>query len=421
MKKTLTVAMTAGFVLTATGAPAFAQDETITVEGVIFLDRNGNEAYDAGETIRANGPGVWVTNIDTNEKAGEFRTDANGRYKAVLPKGPRYMVINQDKVGFGLPWGARPTDKDLTLDFPLWGSFIDGFSFVDANGDGVKQAEEKPTTGEIKVSGKTEDGSPVDVAAKPGADGSFRFELQQGDYTVTAPDLARQGLALAKPLGANDIDWLTGQFKVGDKRNTRIDARYFEPKADAAIEEVTVSPVKDTYTVGEQIDVKFKLLNKGDVPGKLGLLLFGPDANLLSHSDNITGANRSFETVAKVLPGESVTIDLKLELAKAGTDEVWPFAQPWIGEHKDVDRKNQGSNVKKTIKVVAKDTTTPTTPTSPSETTAPTTTTTQVVAKAGNKSGLASTGASPLGFLALGTLLLAAGLGAFFVARRRRS
>jgi LPXTG-motif cell wall-anchored protein len=43
------------------------------------------------------------------------------------------------------------------------------------------------------------------------------------------------------------------------------------------------------------------------------------------------------------------------------------------------------------------------------------------VAKAGSNSGLASTGASPLGFLGLGALLLAAGFGAFFVARRRRS
>jgi LPXTG-motif cell wall-anchored protein len=42
------------------------------------------------------------------------------------------------------------------------------------------------------------------------------------------------------------------------------------------------------------------------------------------------------------------------------------------------------------------------------------------VAQAGTKAGLASTGASPLGFLALGALLLAAGTSAFFLARRRR-
>ncbi|PWK90518.1 LPXTG-motif cell wall-anchored protein [Lentzea atacamensis] len=420
MKKQCAVAITAAFLLAGAALPASAQDETITVEGVIFLDRNGNEAYDAGETVRANGPGVWVTNLDTNEKVAEFRTDANGRYRAVLPKGPRYMVINQDKDGFELPWGARPTDKDLTLDFPLWGRFIDGFSFVDTNGDGVKQAEEKATTGEIKVSGKTQGGAQVDVAATPGADGSFRFELPVGAYTVTAPDLVRQGLALAKPLGANDIDWLTGQAKA-DQRNTRIDARYFEPKADSAVEDLAVAPAKDTYTVGEQIDVRFKLANKGDVPGGLRFVMFGPDAKLLSHSGNVTGANGDFATVAKVLPGESVTVELKFELTKAGAIEIWPFADPFVGGHKDVDRTNQGTAIKKTVNVVEKSTTTPPTSASPSETTAPTTTTTPAVAKAGNKTGLASTGASPLGFLALGGVLLAAGLSVFFVARRRRS
>ncbi|GAB2826198.1 hypothetical protein GCM10027200_27130 [Lentzea nigeriaca] len=386
----------------------------------MFFDRNGNEAHDAGEPVRANGPGVWVTNLESNEKVTEVRTDVNGRYRVVLPKGPRYMVINQDKADFDLPWGARPTDKDMTLDFPLWGRFVEGFSFVDANGDGVKQADEKATTAEIKASGKTRTGSQVDVATTPAADGSYRFDLPVGDYTVTVPDLARQELALAKPLGANDIDWLTGQVNVGGDRNKRIDVRYFAPKADVAAEELTISPAKDTYTVGDQIDVRVKLTNKGDVPGKLSFILFGPDGNVLSHSENVTGANREYETVAKVLPGQSVVVDVKLELTSAETTEIWPVARPWIDGHKDVDRRNQGVQLKKTIKIVEKTTTT--TPPSSSEPAASTTTTTtQAVAKAGNKTGLASTGASPLGFLALGSVLVAAGLSALFVARRRRS
>ncbi|NKE55605.1 LPXTG cell wall anchor domain-containing protein [Lentzea sp. PSKA42] len=103
-----------------------------------------------------------------------------------------------------------------------------------------------------------------------------------------------------------------------------------------------------------------------------------------------------------------------------GTDltEIWPFAHPFVGPFKDADRTNQGTNVKKQIKVVEKGATTAP---SSSQTAAPTTTITSAVAKAGNKAGLASTGASPLGFLALGAVLLAAGASAFFVARRRRS
>src|SRR5689334_25060749 len=112
--------MTAALVLPAAATSAVAQDETITVEGVIFLDRNGNEKYDEGETVRANGPGVWVKDV-SGDKVSEFRTDANGRYKAVLPKGPQYLIVNMDKDGFGTPWAARPATGDLTLDFPMWG------------------------------------------------------------------------------------------------------------------------------------------------------------------------------------------------------------------------------------------------------------------------------------------------------------
>ncbi|MET9628692.1 hypothetical protein ABZX92_14640 [Lentzea sp. NPDC006480] len=423
MNKHLAVATTAAFLLAGAGLPASAQDETITVEGVVYFDHNFNEKNDAGDTVRANGLGVTVTNIDAGGTVGEFRTDADGRYQAVLPKGPRYMVI-LEKDGFDAPWGARPTSENLTLDFALHGSFINGFSFVDANGDGVKQDAEDPAPGEIKASGKTADGKQIDVAAKPGADGSFRFELQPGAYVVTAPDLVKEGLALAKPLGANDIDWLTGQANAG-AGNTRVDLRYFKPKADAAVEEFAVTPAKAEYTVGDQADVKIKLTNKGDNPGALSFAVYGP-VEFLKASDNVRGLGNagSYETVAKLLPGESVTVDLKIEFpAVAGEGPLGTMVRPFIGGHPDVDRSNQGPRLNKLVKVVEKSTTTPTTPTSETTptTTTPTTTTTPAVAKAGNKTGLALTGASPLGFLGLGALLLAAGLSAFFVARRRRS
>ena len=73
------------------------------------------------------------------------------------------------------------------------------------------------------------------------------------------------------------------------------------------------------------------------------------------------------------------------------------------------------------VEVVEKsvETTAPVTPTTAAA--PPTTTTEPAIAKAGNGSGLASTGASPLGFIGLGALLLAAGASAFPIARRRRS
>ncbi len=378
-----------------------------------------------GETTRATGAGVWVEIISTREKVADVAADANGRYRVTLPKGPRYLVTSKPMVGFTTPYYARATDKDMTLDFPLWGAFIEGFSFVDANGDGVKQAEEKTHDGRVLVTGEagTEPREQVKVETSVAADGSFNVDLPLGDYIITAPDLSKQGLALAKPLRAFDIDWVTGKGRPLGERHARIDLRYFEPKADAAVEDVSISPAKDTYTVGDQIDVKVKLVNKGDVPGKLSVVMLNigdAEAKLLSRSDNVTGSLVDFETVAKVLPGESLTVAMKLELTSTELEEIYPFARPFVGAFKDVDRKNQGLSTKKLIKVVEKSTAAPT---SPSETTAPpttTTTTVPAVAKAGN-SGLASTGASPLGFIALGGLLLAAGAGVFLVARRRRS
>ena len=134
----------------------------------------------------------------------------------------------------------------------------------------------------------------------------------------------------------------------------------------------------------------------------------------------LNGRDDEFETVSKILPGQQVEVTLKVELNDVTFDEVWPIARFNFGHLKDVDHKN--NVVRLPIKVVEKSTTTePSAPSSTSQTAAPTTTTTPAVAKAGNSSGLASTGASPLGFLGLGALLLAAGTAAFLVARRRRS
>lgn len=422
MQKIFAVAMTAALVLPAVATAAAAQDETIKVEGAVFFDHNGNEAFDAGEPVHADSPGVLVRDLDADKVVGEFPTDANGRYRALLPKGPKYLVLRKEVEGYNGPWSAKVVLEDRTLDFPLWGRYLSGISFVDANGDGEKQAGERTVGGRVQVAGETSTKKPVKVEAEIAADGSYHVELPEGDYTLTAPDLTGQGLAVAKPVKDNDVDWLTGQAKLRTPIY-RIDLRYFEPKADVAAESLTIAPVKDAYTVGEELDVDVKLTNKGDVPGTLSfVLLTTSETKFLAHSPEVTGANGDYETVAKVLPGQSVTVRLKLEFVKAGSAEIWPFARPWVNGHKDVDRKNQGVQLKKPVNVVEQTTTEPSTPPSSSETTTPTsTTTTTAVAQAGNKSGLASTGASPLGFLALGSVLLAAGLGAFFVARRRRS
>lgn len=422
MQKIFAVAMTAALVLPAVATSAAAQDQ-ITFDGLIWFDRNGNTTKDADEPVRANVPGVRVLDAATKQEVARANTDADGRYSVTLPAGPEYRLETLDMLVY-----ANTTEpiwfrkEGGTFNFGQRGRGISGRSFVDRNRDGVRQSDEE------LLSPGTLNGEQIPVSRE---NGQFSIEdLPFGKYKFVAADYTKRGLALVKPEGTNPIDWATGtlEFTLSDVEGPGpLDAMYFEPQGDGALEGTAISPAKDTYVVGEQIEVTFKLLNKGDVPGKLSVVMFGlgsADAKLISLSDNVTGTMQDFETVEKLLPGESITVVLKLELASTELTEISPFARPFIGGFRDVDHKNQGQALYKKIKVVEKGTTTePTTSTpSSSATTAPTsTTTTTAVAKAGNKSGLASTGASPLGFLALGSLLLAAGLSAFFVARRRRS
>jgi hypothetical protein len=419
VKKIFAVAMTAALVLPAVATSAAAQDETITVEGLFFLDRNGDNAFNEGENVRANGSGVAIRVQGTNELVGTFPSGPDGRYKAVLPKGPKYAIGNNDMTDYSTSTVAHGASESASnLDFPLRGIFLNGFTFVDTNGDGVKQADEKTHGGKVKVAGKTRSGADFSTETEAGPDGAYLLDLPTGSLNLTAPDLTASKLSLAEPKSAQDVDWLTGTRAVvpkGGDSAVRIDLRFVEAKADIALTSA-ITPVKDTYTIGDQIDLKLTLSNNGNVPVAPTFVLGSFSAKLLSHSDNVTlrpGTDEDFTVNDKILPGKQAEVTLKIELNDVTYTEVHAMTRFNLGGLPDVDHKN---NVVSTlIKVVEKSTATPTT------TAAPATTTTQAVAKAGNGSGLASTGASPLGFLGLGSFLLAAGAAAFFVARRRRS
>ncbi|WP_394614907.1 hypothetical protein JNUCC0626_34435 [Lentzea sp. JNUCC 0626] len=422
MKKFCAVAMTAALALPVLATAAGAQEETITVEGLFFLDRNGDNVFTEGENVRANGPAVRVTVQGTNERVGEFPVGPDGRYKAVLPKGPTYLINNME-TDYTATRLTHGTSESLSgADFALRGIFLSGVGYVDANGDGVKQPDEKVPAGKIKVSGKAGSGD-VELETEPAADGSYLVDLPLGDFVVTAPDLSKDGLVLAEPKSARDVDWVTRtravKYENDADRKAFVDTRYQEARADVAVAS-TIAPLKDTYVKGEQIDVKLTLTNKGNTPVTPEVVLGSFQAKLVSHSDNVTfqpGTDDVFSTKEKLLPGKQAEVALKVELDNLEYEAVHAVVRFNFGSLPDVDRKNNVVSTK--IKVVEKavETTTPPTTTVPTTTT----TTAPAVAQAGNKSGLASTGASPLGFLGLGSLLVAAGVAAFFVARRRRS
>jgi hypothetical protein len=418
VKKFFAVAMTAALVLPAAATSAVAQDEKITIEGLVWLDRNGDKKFDGEAVLAGEARIVKISKHDGGDVVGEYATDDKGRYAARdLPAGKYDVQVSRARYTPTTP--RNVTSEGGTVDFGVRGAGIAGHSFHDRNRDGVRQI------GEELLSPGTLNGKPIGM---PGEDGQFSVDdLPFGKYKFVAADYSQRGLALVKPPGTYPIDWATGtlEFTLGEFEGPApLEVLYFEPKADAAVEGLTIAPAKDTYVVGEQIDVEFKLANKGDVPGKLSAVMFNfGSVRLISRSDNVTGSKDDFETVAPVLPGESVTVAMKIEITGTDLAEIWPFARPWVGPFKDVDRSNQGTQVKKQIKVVEKgaETTAPTTPSGTTTAAPAATTTAPAIAQAGSRSGLASTGASPLGFLGLGALLLAAGTAAFLVARRRRS
>jgi LPXTG-motif cell wall-anchored protein len=219
------------------------------------------------------------------------------------------------------------------------------------------------------------------------------------------------------------LDWVTGKrvYDIDDRfTSAPIDIRYFNPKGDLAISTPVLSPAKDVYVVGDEVEATFQITNKGEAPESPTFTTGKWSLTTLAHSDNVEptpGSYDEFAVKSPLLPGQSIDVKIRVRFDTTEPVQVNVLVRPsrW-GDDPFKD------NVRVVpIKIAERSAEISTPPASSTTTAPPATTTTRAVAKAGDKSGLASTGASPLGFLALGALLLAAGLGAFFVARRRRS
>ncbi|HEX8864589.1 MAG TPA: hypothetical protein VF821_02925 [Lentzea sp.] len=416
MKKHFAVALTAALVLPVAATSAAAQDEKITIDGLVWLDRTQDRKQDSFESVLANWRGVRIEKLGTDEVVGEFPTDANGRFRAELPAG-KYGVTVLTNQEYSPTNGAfRVVDSTSTLAFGVSGGSVAGLSFLDQNKDGVRQPDEE------LLSPGTLNGKPIPVSRE---DGQFSVEdLPYGDYRFVAADYSSRGLALRQPLGTRPIDWATGvlEFKIGQLEGPGpLMAEYFNPKGDLAITMPALSPAKDTYVVGDEVEATFQITNKGEAPEAPTFTTGAWSKTTLGHSDNVEPTPGSYDVFAvksPLLPGQSIDVKIRVRLAATEVKQVNVLVRP--SKWGDDPFKDNVQILP--IKVVEKGAET-TTSTTSATTTAPTTTTTTtpVVTNVGKKDGLASTGASPLGFLGLGAVLLAAGLSAFFVARRRRS
>ncbi|WP_158847285.1 hypothetical protein [Saccharothrix deserti] len=411
------------------GGPAGAQEDTVTIEGLVWLDRNSNGVVDAPEPGLAKARGVRVYDATTKLHIKDVGTDENGRYKAEgLPNVPLAIYSHNADVYLSTTKSTfNPVNGGGTFDFGIRGAYLPVPCWVDSDGNRSYDGEPPPPGGcPLRITGGPGVDRPVDP---PNAVANITHfaDVPSGEYTVTAGTLFDQGLALIEPTKQNHVDWVTYTKKITvnvGQSEPWIEAGYFAAEGDMAYT-ARVEPAEDGYRIGDEVDVVVPITNKGDVPERAEFVLgepFDEQAEKLSVSDNVESDGSNLYTLKdRLLPGATAEVRFKLRIKTAFS--MVNVVGTHINELPDADFGN--NVVKFPVRVDDGTTTQPTTPveTTTTTTAAPTTTTTTTapaVVQVAGGSGLASTGAVPLPLLAIGGLLVGGGALTFLAARRRR-
>jgi uncharacterized repeat protein (TIGR01451 family) len=222
-----------GIVLTV-GQTATGYDFLDTVgslSGLVYLDSNGNDAYDSGDEPIGDVP-VRLTGTDVYDNAvdREVHTHHNGEFSfAAVLKGTYTLTETQpdayadgpDTAGTS---GGTPTSPDSITDivfapgdtatgyqFGERATPIDGTVFLDHDADGVRDADD--TAGIDGVTVVLENTSGQEITRRvTGSDGGFSFpalaggdyvvrELQPNGYGSTTPNTVPVQLAAGEPGG----------------------------------------------------------------------------------------------------------------------------------------------------------------------------------------------------------------------------
>lgn len=405
---------------------AVAEENTVTLEGLVWFDRNANGVVDAGEPPLANGRGVEVYDVATKSLIKAYGTDANGRYKAEgLPDVPLSIrTPNTDIFEATTPATFNPVSGGGTFDFGVRGGTVRGFSFNDTNRDGVRQASESDVPGAPTVRLV---GGIVDLApATRGVHGEYEFRdvpvgtwLPMSIVADNAPELK-----LAEPVTEFDVDPRTRQkpFAVRAGETARVDVRYTYLDADFVAGTPRLEPAKDAYRLGDVVTLVVPVTNKGEAPDNPVMVVFDSTPEFVSAGDGVEviTPGQEFRLTGPMAVGATVDVRLTYRLDKPEFEQFHLLIRPFSAlGHRETNFKDNHAIVP--LKYASGEQ--PTTTTTTTATTTPTSTTTTapaVVQVAGSSSGLAGTGAAPFPLAAIGGLLLGAGALAFLAARRRR-
>lgn len=421
---------------------AGAQTSTVTVQGLVWFDRDADGVVDEGEPPKVRGAGVRVFNATTKEFIGEYNTDDNGRYRAEVPDVP-LAIYSGSTARFESTTKStfNPVTGGGTFDFGIRGGTISGFSFVDADRDGVRQAGEEDVPGDgtrtLFFHSNGLNGPGVVIFGETrGPNGEFVYrDLAFGDYVLRAAD-REPDLILAPPLpGGHDLPQDTREkaLNVFSSEPLRVDARYVRPDADFVVGTPVVEPAKDAYALGDEVTLTVPVTNRGEAADRPSFVMFGSTPTFVSASDNVVVGHpgQDFALHEPMAVGETVELRLTYRLDNPEFEEFHLFARPVsLFNRRDVNSRDNHAIVPLKYLPAETTTTTPTsttTSTTGSTSTDPTSTDTSTTTSAaagqvggGSSSGLAQTGVSPMSFLAAGGLLVLVGALAFLVARKRR-
>ncbi|WP_141979963.1 hypothetical protein [Saccharothrix saharensis] len=413
-------------VATLVGPLAVAAENTVTIEGLVWFDRDADGVVDAGEPPLADGLGVSVFDARTKALIGEYGTDASGRYRAEgLPDVPLAIYnYNTEFYQATTPSTVNPHSGGGTLDFGFRGGTVRGFSFDDANRDGVRQTHEADVPGGPTV--RLEHPKTKVPPATRGVRGEYEFtDVPVGVHTSVVADTVPE-MKVAAPVSEHDVDPATRRkdIVVRAGETTRVDVRYTHLDADFVAGAPRLEPAEDAYRPGDVVTLVVPVTNRGEARDNPEMVVFGSTPEFVGAADHVRviTPGQEFSLRDPIAVGETVDVRLTYRLGDPAFDRFHLLIRPVsVLGHKETNFADNHAIVP--LKYTTGEqptTTTPPTTTAPTPTTSTTTTAPAVVRVSSGTSGLARTGAAPLPLLVVGGLLIGGGALAFLAARGRR-
>jgi len=299
----------------------FLDAQPVSISGTVYNDINNSGDFDAGETgIQNVTVKLYAADVDGNPTGVALQTattDADGAYSFSNVMPGRYVVVETDPSGYtssgdtqgdndnaiviDLTSGSDSTANDF---FDAQNGSIGGTVWVDANGDGSKQAGETTGVSGVTIELYTDpngDGDPTDGTVfdtqTTDTDGTFSFSnIPPGNYVVVETNLS--GYTSTGDKDGDNFDQIAVSLSAGDSNtgNDFLDAQAGSING-SVFNDANSSGDLDTGETGIQ-NVTIKLY-AADVDGN-------PTGAALQTATTDTDGAYTFDNV---LPGKYVVVE----------------------------------------------------------------------------------------------------------------